>query len=91
MKNQISLDEATLCAMLRADFLRAVQEAPSQHSQRTPNCPHLPRFGEALDRDDWTAEERRHVYESGCVYCGKVLRMFERAANEEYDGRSRLR
>ena len=56
---------------------REANEAPRQHSQRTPACPSLPRFKAARDANDWTDAERQHVFHSGCVYCGKVLGMFD--------------
>ena len=67
-----------LIRLLRADHALNLENAPREHSQRTPQCPSLPRFQEAR-RHGWTDEERRHIFEGACPYCRKVLAMFDRA------------
>lgn len=59
-------------------FLRAVheaelQQAPTQHRLKTPDCPPLSRWNEY----NWTVEEQAHM--SDCAYCQKVQAMYDRA------------
>ena len=67
---------------VRYDRFLAASEAlqsevvPPQHSQKTPHCPDLPRFGVGRVQG-WPAGEAAHV--STCPFCRKVEAMFQRA------------
>jgi hypothetical protein len=69
-------DDEQVVPLARAVYALEVEQAPRQHSQRTPQCPSLPRFGVALV-SGWTAAEEAHV--RGCPYCRKVAQMFAHA------------
>jgi hypothetical protein len=56
--------------VLRAVHRLQLQKAPEKPRLRTPQCPSLPRFTEAL-QEGWTAEERRHV--ETCPYCRQLV------------------
>jgi hypothetical protein len=65
-------NETRLTGWLQALGERDRREAPAVNSAwtPTPNCPPLPRFLAALQRQDWTAKELSHTKE--CVYCRKM-------------------
>jgi hypothetical protein len=67
-----------LIRLLKAAHVLDLEEAPREHSQRTPKCPSLPRFAVARTQG-WTEDEQRHIFEEKCIYCQKVLAMFDRA------------
>jgi hypothetical protein len=68
-------EDEDLIRLARAVHDLDVQEAPRQHSQRTPQCPPLTRFGVA-GTTGWSPDEQAHI--SSCPYCQKVLGMFAR-------------
>jgi hypothetical protein len=70
-----------LIRLLKAAHLLDLEEAPREHSQRTPKCPSLPRFAVARTQG-WTEAEKRHIFEEKCDYCQKVLAMFDRAGKD---------
>jgi hypothetical protein len=77
---RIPADEKQLVGLLRAAHALDRENAPTQHSQRTPKCPPLPRFPAGL-AGGWTPQEQQHV--DGCDYCQKVSRMFGPAPGAE--------
>jgi len=83
MKDKMPLNDSALAGLLQADFLRSVQESPARHSLRTPECPSEPRLIDARQGDNWTPQERKHVFTDRCPFCLKVLDMLQRLDQDE--------
>ncbi len=78
----LELSDKQAETQLKTLWAKAVEFAPRQHPDRTPQCPSLFRLTEALSTG-WQVDEQAHV--DHCGYCQRTWESAQRIAAEPID------
>ena len=64
------MEKISLMDALKASYDEEISKMPTQHSQRTVDCPPMPMYIQYA-KDGWPEELKAHA--TACIYCQKSL------------------